>query len=124
MEAILAIATIVGGIAAFWFFGDKILSAFRSSSVDEKDFVEFLRVGQDLLARSNKDPLPVEERNDWVERMIIYFRDHKRPGYEARLSDFSGMSFYGDGSERSKFKNSIDGRLRRLHEFISELSKN
>ncbi|GAI80121.1 unnamed protein product, partial [marine sediment metagenome] len=34
----------------------------------------------------------------------------------------SGMVFYGSGSEKSQFQKAIDGRLRRLHEFISELS--
>ena len=74
-----------------------------------------------MLARKNEVPLPIEEHNDWVARMVTYFRSHEGRGYEARLSDFSGMTFYGDASERSKFSDSIDGRLRRLHEFLSEL---
>jgi len=121
MEAILAIAALIGVIPAIWFFWDKISSAFHPSPVDEKDLAEFIHMGKELHARSNEDPLPVEEHNDWVKRMNTYFLSHKGRGYEVRLSDFSGMTFYGDGSERSNFKKSIDGRLRRLHEFLSEL---
>jgi hypothetical protein len=29
------------------------------------------------------------------------------------------MTFYGDGSDKSKFQKSIDGRIRRLHEFLA-----
>ncbi len=58
---------------------------------------------------------------DWVEKVNSYFQKHKGAGYEVRLNDFSGMTFFGDGSEKSKYANSIDGRLRRLHEFIKEV---
>lgn len=121
MDAVLAVATIIGGIAAIRFVSDKIASLFGSPSVEEKELAAFIREGQKLRGRSGEDPLPVEEHNEWVARMNTYFRNRKKHGYEVRLSDFSGMTFFGDGSERSKFSNSIDGRLRRLHEFLGEL---
>ena len=121
METLLAVATIIGGIAAIWFFWDKITSAFGLPRVSEKGLSAFIFEGQELRARANDDPLPVEDHNDWVARMVTYFRNHEGRGYEARLSDFSGMTFYGDTSECSKYLKSIDGRLQRLHEFLSEL---
>ena len=69
----------------------------------------------------NEEPLPIREHNDWAERMVSYFRQHKGHAYEGRLNDFSGMTFYDDGSERSRMSRSIEGRVRQLHEFISEL---
>jgi hypothetical protein len=37
MEIILTIATILGGIAALWFFWEKIIGIFRSSNVSQHD---------------------------------------------------------------------------------------
>ena len=121
MELILATATIIGGIAAIWFFWDKIVSIFGLPPVKERDLADFVREGQQLRARSRENPLPIQAHNEWIDRMSAYFQNHKGRGYAVRLSDFSGMTFYSDGSERAKFENSIDGRLRRLHEFLSEL---
>jgi hypothetical protein len=121
VDAVLAVATIIGGIAAIWFFSDKIASIFALPGVKERDVSDFVREGQELRARSGEDPLPIQAHNDWVARMTAYFRNHKGRGYEVRLNDFSGMPFYGDGSERAKFEDSIDGRIRRLHEFLGEL---
>lgn len=90
------------------------------SSIDLGKLARFIEDGQALRMRKDENPLPLEEHNEWIARMESYFRQRKRPDYAVRLNDFSGMIFYGNGSERSKFENSVDGRLRRLHEFISE----
>lgn len=121
MEILLGVATIIGGAAAVWFFWDKIRSVFGPLRVKEENIAAFIREGQELLARRDEDPLPVEEHNAWVERMVDYFRPRRGRAYDVRLSDFSGMTFFGDSSEHSKFSNSIDGRLRRLSEFLGEL---
>lgn len=121
MEILLAVATILGGIAAIWFFWDKIASWSGRARVTEQEISEFIRDGQRLRERSGEDPLPVAEHNVWVERMTTYFKGRKGRGYEVRLNDFSGMTFFGDGSDRSKFERSVEGRIRRLHEFLKEL---
>ena len=54
--------------------------------------------------------------------MNTYFVETGKTEYKIRLNDFTGMTFYGDGSDKSKFEKSIDGRIRRLHEFLAELS--
>jgi len=54
--------------------------------------------------------------------MNTYFEEAGKTECKVRLNDFTGMTFYGDGSDKSKFEKSIDGRIRRLHEFLAELS--
>ena len=121
MDVLLAVATILGGIAAIWFFWDKIALWFSGTHVTEQDLSGFIRDGQRLRERSREDPIPVAEHNAWVDRMTTYFKTRKGRGYDLRLNDFSGMTFFGDGSDRSKFEHSIEGRIRRLHEFLKEL---
>jgi hypothetical protein len=72
--------------------------------------------------RLDEEPLPVRDHNEWVDCVGGYLRQNLGKAYEVRFSDFSGMIFYGDGSERSQMSHSIDGRSRRLSEFMSELS--
>ncbi len=81
---------------------------------------EFIDSGNVLRLKIDEDPLPIEEHNDWIAEIETYLRKSRKPHCVTRLSDFSGMTFYGDGSDRSKFRNSIDGRVRRLHEFIRD----
>jgi hypothetical protein len=121
VELLLAVATILGGIAAMWFFLDKIALWFSRTHVTEQDLSGFIRDGQRLRERSREDPIPIAEHNAWVERMTAFFKTRKGHGYDVRLNDFSGMTFLGDESDRSKFERSIDGRIRRLHEFLKEL---
>jgi hypothetical protein len=83
----------------------------------------FLTEAQRLRGRLDEEPLPVRAHNEWVDRVGAYLRQNLGKAYEVRFSDFGGMTFYGDGSERSQMSRSIDGRSRRLSEFISELSR-
>ena len=83
----------------------------------------FLVEAQELRRRGIEQPIPLADHNDWVERVSLYMRENLGAAYEVRFSDFSGMTFYGDGSERSQYAKSLDGRSRRLNEFISELSR-
>jgi hypothetical protein len=83
----------------------------------------FLTEAQVLRARKDEDPLPVEEHNQWVSKVETYLRGELGAAYSVRFSDFSGMTFYGSGSEKSKYERSLDGRSRRLMEFIKELAE-
>jgi hypothetical protein len=84
----------------------------------------FIKEGQQLKSRLGENPLPIQDHNDWVDRVDEHLEREFGNEYVTRFSNFSGMVFYGNASERSKMERSIDGRLRRLHEFISELEDN
>lgn len=94
---------------------------YRNHQEHKDHLAAFLVEAQQLRKRLNEDPLPIQERNEWVNRVSEYLREHFGKAHEVRFSDFSGMTFYGDGSERSSFSRSLDGWSRRLHEFISEM---
>lgn len=76
-----------------------------------------------LLARAFEEPLPVEAHDEWVSRVEAYLRTELDSSFAARFGNFSGMTFYGDGSTRSQFKISLDGHTQRLHEFIREFAE-
>jgi hypothetical protein len=76
-----------------------------------------------LSARSSEEPPPIDAHNDWVSSVEAYLRRELDSSYAARFGNFSGMTFSGDGSPRSKYRNSLDGRTRRLHEFIREFAE-
>ena len=80
----------------------------------------FLSKGNELRALRDQDPLPIQEHNDWVEEVKGYLNESGKSYLVARFSDTSGITFFGDGSKRSEFSNSLTGRIQRLHEFISE----
>lgn len=83
----------------------------------------FLTEAQALRTRKDEVPLSVEEHNQWVSKVETYLREHLGAAHSARVSDFSGMIFYGTGSEKSNCECSLDGRSRRLMEFIKELGE-
>ncbi len=83
----------------------------------------FLTEAQALRARKDEVPLPVEEHNQWVEKVETYLRRQLGTAYSVRFGNFSGMTFHGSGSEKSKYERSLDGRARRLMEFIKELGE-
>lgn len=83
----------------------------------------FLYEAQSLRGRLNEQPLPVADHNAWVIRVEEYLRKNLGGDFEVRFSDFSGMVFYSDGSEKSKMSRSLEGRSRRLHKFIAELRR-
>lgn len=113
-EAAFALSGVVA-LLAEWF------RRHLGSTIEPSELSAFVQQGQVLLGRKNESPLPIQDHNEWIERMEKYFKKLRRPEYAVRLSDFSGFTFFGGGSEKSKFANSIDGRLRRLHEFLREL---
>jgi hypothetical protein len=83
----------------------------------------FAEQASSLAAKASEEPLPIEAHNEWVSRVEAYLGKELDASYAARFRNFSGMTFYGDGSPRSNYKNSLDGRTRRLHEFISEFAE-
>ncbi len=92
----------------------------KNKYIFASQLAKFVDEGNELRSRKNEEPLPIEEYNSWVSNIESYLKDNKKEHYVTRLNDFSGLVFYGNGSEKSKFENTLDGRLRRLHEFIKE----
>ena len=82
----------------------------------------FMKEAEVLRTRSTEVPLPVQAHNEWVARVEAYLTEQLDASYAARLGNFSGLTFYGDGSQKSEYENSINGRSKRLHEFITEFS--
>jgi len=83
----------------------------------------FLTEAQALRARKDEVPLPAGEHNQWVDKVEMYLRSHLGAAYSVRFGDFSGMTFHGSGSDKSKYERSLDNRSRRLMEFIKELGE-
>ena len=138
VEAIGLVLGVIGIVFAFEgprrrflriFFGNKAAPVpSPPNDVDVRrrhadQLAAFLVEAQELRRRGPEQPIPVGKHNAWVERVSQYLRDHLGASYEVRFSDFSGMTFYGDGSERFQYAKSLDGRSRRLHEFITELAR-
>ena len=117
---------VASGVGAVVFVGLAIaLHARKENSSQEhahrEKLATFLAEAQRLRLRLNEKPLPITDHNAWVEKVAAYLQKHLGQAYVVRFSDFSGMTFYSDGSERSNMERAIEGRSRRLHEFISEL---
>jgi hypothetical protein len=83
----------------------------------------FIKEAEVLLARSAEEPLPIQEYTEWAARVENYLTECLDASYGVRFGNFSGMTFYGDGSEKSTYENSISGRSTRLHQFITEFSE-
>jgi hypothetical protein len=81
---------------------------------------EFIKQAESLLHRQNEMPLPIKDHNDWTAAVEAYLRSTLDQSYVVRFGNFSGMTFFSDGSERATYRNSLDGRVRRLNEFIQE----
>jgi len=124
---VLGIATVLGGFAAVFYFRDRWWGTAASTSAPRQQhrerLGEFLAEAQQLRSRLNGGGVSIAEHNVWVERVKDFLRTNLGKSYEARFSDFSGMTFYGDSSERSQMSRSLDGRCRRLLEFMGEMSR-
>jgi len=94
-----------------------------SNRLHAEKLASFLVEAQKIRARLDKNPLPIKEHNDWVEHVNDYLATNLGSAYKVRFSDFSGITLYGNGSDRSKISNSLEARSKRLHEFSSELAR-
>jgi hypothetical protein len=81
----------------------------------------FLKEAEGLTARANDDPAPIEAHNEWVARVEKYLTEILDTSYAVRFGNFHGMTFYVS-KPNSDLKKSLEGRSRRLHEFIAELA--
>jgi hypothetical protein len=81
----------------------------------------FLKDAEALMGRANEDPGPIQAHNDWVAQVERYLTETLDSSYAARFGNFDGMTFYLS-NPNSGLKRSLQGRSRRLHEFIAELA--
>jgi hypothetical protein len=115
----LAIIAIV--VLANWV---QLREGYDRLFVDEASLADelgkFLEEGQALMARAqdHDQPLPTEEANDWGQRLEEFVRERMGVAKAAVLTNFSGMTFFSNGSDRANLRNGIDGRLRRIVQFI------
>ena len=120
------IPTVISGISAVAFatiaaYLQKLNDRSIRYGIQRGKIAAFIREAHTLLSKLNEEPLPILALNQWVESTTQYLKTELDESFAVRFSDFSGMTFYGDGSEKSWFKNAIDGRIRRLNQFLSEL---
>lgn len=80
----------------------------------------FIKQAEALQSRKNETPLPTREHNEWVDNVTSQLGIILDSSYATRFNSFSGYTFYSDGSEKAKFSNSLEGRIRRLIEFIDD----
>jgi len=116
--------TVGAGIGTVVFVGLALFLHTRKAHTPHalrEQLAKFLAEAQQLRTRLDEVPLPVNDHNEWVNRVGAYLEKNLGNVFVVRFSDFSGMVFYGSGSEKSKMSNSLEGRSRRLHDFISEL---
>ena len=120
------VGTVLSGVGAAAFVALAIylhLAADAGAARHRTRLASFLSEAQSLQSRLNEQPLPLAEHNAWVDRVCQYLSQNLGAEFGVRFGDFSGMVFYGDSSERSQLSRSLDGRSRRLNQFIEELGR-
>ena len=120
------ISTLLSGIAAFAFAAiAAYLSRFNDRSsrfkIVRDEITKFIKEAHYLTSRKNELPLPINDLNNWVNRVNNYLTTELDDSFAVRFNDLTGFVFYGDGSDKSNFCNSVDGRIRRLNQFLTEL---
>ena len=58
---------------------------------------------------------------EWIDDVELIVEHHMGQGEVERLRDHSGYVFYGDGSEKSRLENKLDGYRRRIGELMDRL---
>ena len=120
-EAALISGTAAVVLAVLAVFLHKINDNGSRLFSHREKITSFVAEGHQLVSRLDEEKLPTEEINNWVSNVENYLRLNLDGSFSSRFNDFSGMVFYGNGSEKSNQKNAIDGRLRRLNQFLADL---
>jgi len=114
-----ALSAIALCIVAFYLHGLNDKS--KRLHVQREKIGGFLKEAEALTARANENPAPIEAHNEWVARVEQYLTEALDASYAVRFGNFHGMTFYVS-NPNSGLKMSLEGRSRRLHEFIAELA--
>lgn len=121
VASILVAVIVVSGVIA-----DRA-SAWRTTN-KRKQLGLFLIEGQQLHTQCHdeKQPPPIEETNDWLQRVHDYLADHLGDDYVATFHNEAGLpSGYTTISsmEHSGVAGAIKFRLARLQQFLDELRR-
>ena len=108
--------------AALAIYYQRLNDSYSCNLAHRTKLASFIKESQSLRGRLKEIPLPIKDFNDWDETVLAYLQDNLDASYAVRFRDFTGMVFYGEGTESSNLKIEIDGRTRRLNEFLSELT--
>jgi len=60
--------------------------------------------------------------NEWIEGATEILGSLLDGSYRVRFNNHTGMTFFGDASEHSRASVRLQGHVRRLHEFLAELT--
>ena len=118
LSAFGAVAITLIAIALHW-LGDKD-RRYRSLRASLGSHLEKCSA---LLNENHSGSPPTERANEWIDQVSEFLAKDLDQSYVARFHNFSGITFYSDGSERSNVRNALQGRAQRLQEFLQELSK-
>ena len=67
----------------------------------KEKITSFVAEGHQLLSRLDDIKSTTEEINIWLSNVEKYLRLNLDASFASRFNDFSGMVFYGDGTEKS-----------------------
>ena len=118
LSAFGAVATTMIATALHW-LGDKD-RRYRSLRASMGSYLQDCSA---LLNENQSGPPPTEKANQWIGQVSEFLAKDLDQSYVARFHNFSGITFFGDGSERSNVRNALEGRAQRLQEFLQELGK-
>ena len=107
----------------------KVASAEQRRKTEDLEelFGKYLATGGVMLRRLGTDKAQEhtraahQEANEWAQKVHDLILAAYGEGEAVLFMDSSGYVFYGDGSEKSKLQNGIDGRLRRLSELLKRM---
>jgi hypothetical protein len=79
-----------------------------------------LAAGANLIEEQNKkdEGQAKQDAETWANQTYRLIAAAYGDGEAVLFSDSSGYVFYGDGSEKSKIRNLVDGRMRRITELL------
>jgi hypothetical protein len=134
LAALLALITAAGTLGYGWYraavtemeaASAKVASAEERRKTEKLKelFGKYLVTGGAILRglQTQEDTLAAHQAahqaaNEWAQKIHDLILGAYGEGEAVLFTNSSGYVFYGDGSEKSKLRNGIDGRLRRLSE--------
>lgn len=129
LAAFLALLTTTATLGFAWYRAAITEQESVASKATSIASAERVRHVKSLLGKASNATAPIfkaemtEEEltkaaEAWVNRTHRLIADAYGDGEAALFMDNSGYIFYSDGSEKSKIRNWVDGRSRRLAELI------
>lgn len=129
LAAFLALVTTTATLGFAWYRAAVTEQDAVSSKASSRADAERVRQVKSLLGKASTatkpifqtemtDPELTKAAEAWVNKTYKLIAAAYGDGEGALFMDNSGYVFYSDGSEKSKIRNWVDGRSRRLAELI------